>query len=53
MAIYGDVAFGYTKAKVGFIFLVVPLASWLIIALAVATAALIFGTRSAALARES
>jgi hypothetical protein len=46
LAIYGDVAFGYTKAKVGFIFLVVPLASWLITAVAVATAALIFGRQS-------
>jgi hypothetical protein len=43
LAIYGDVAYGYTKAKVGFIFLVVPLASWLITAVAVATAALISG----------
>jgi hypothetical protein len=46
LAIYGDVAFGYTKAKVGFIFLVVPLASWLLIAVAVATAAVISGRQS-------
>ncbi len=46
LAIYGDVAFGYTKAKVGFIFLVVPLASWLIAAVAVTTAALISGRQS-------
>jgi hypothetical protein len=46
LAVYGDVAFGYTKAKLGFIFLVVPLASWLIAAVAVATAALISGRQS-------
>jgi hypothetical protein len=41
LVIYGDVAFGYTKAKVGFIFLVVPLASWLLTAVFMATTALI------------
>lgn len=41
LAIYGDVAFAHTKAKVGFVFLVVPLASWVLIALAVGTAAVI------------
>jgi hypothetical protein len=46
LAIYGDVAFGYAKVKVGFIFLVVPLASWLLIAVAVATAALIASRQS-------
>lgn len=46
LAIYGDVALGYAKAKTGFIFLVVPLASWLLTAAAVGTAALIFGRQS-------
>jgi hypothetical protein len=46
LVIYGDVAFGYTKAKVGFVFLVVPLASWLLTAAVVATAALISGSQS-------
>jgi len=41
LAIYGDVAFGYTKAKIGFVFLVIPLASWLLIAIAVPIAALV------------
>ena len=41
LAIYGEVAFGYATAKVGFVFLVVPLASWLLIAIVVAIAALI------------
>jgi len=38
LAIYGVVAFGYATAKVGFVFLVVPLASWLLIAFVVAGA---------------
>ena len=41
LAIYGGVAFGYVTAKAGFVFLVVPLASWLLIAIVVAIAALI------------
>jgi hypothetical protein len=41
LAIYGDVAFGHTKAKVGTVFLIVPLLSWLLIAVVVATAALV------------
>jgi hypothetical protein len=41
LAIYREVAFGYTTAKVGFVFLVVPLASWLLIAIVVPIAALI------------
>jgi hypothetical protein len=41
LAIYGEVAFGYATAKVGFVFLVVPLASWLMIAIVVPIAALI------------
>ena len=42
LAVYGDVAFGHTTVKIGFVFLVVPLASWLLMALVVQTAALIF-----------
>ena len=41
LAIYGDVAFGHTKAKIGFVFLMVPLASWLLIAIVVPMAALV------------
>ena len=41
LAIYGDVALGHATWKVGFVFLVVPLASWLLMAIAVAMAALI------------
>ncbi len=41
LAIYGDVAFGHTKAKIGFVFLMVPLASWLLIAVVVLIAALV------------
>ena len=40
LAIYGEVAFGYATAKVGFVFLVVPLMSWLLIAIVVPIAAL-------------
>ena len=45
LAIYGGVAFGYVKAKIGFVFLVVPLASWLLLGLALAMAALVSGRR--------
>jgi hypothetical protein len=38
LALYASVAFGYLRAKVGFIFLVVPLASWLVVAIAVSLA---------------
>jgi hypothetical protein len=38
VVIYGEVAFEYVKAKAGFVFLVVPFGSWLLIALVVATA---------------
>jgi hypothetical protein len=41
IAIYGAMAFGAVAAKRGFIFLVVPGASWLLAAAVVATAALI------------
>jgi ABC-type transport system involved in multi-copper enzyme maturation permease subunit len=37
-AIYGAVAFEYVKAKTGFVFLVVPFGSWLLIAVVVAAA---------------
>jgi hypothetical protein len=43
LAVYGVVAFGPVNAKVGFVFLVVPLASWLFIAVVFGTAALILG----------
>jgi hypothetical protein len=36
LAIYGDVAFGMPRAKPAFMFLAVPVASWLIVASAVA-----------------
>jgi hypothetical protein len=41
LAIYGDIAFGHTKAKIGSVFLIVPLLSWLLIAVAVPIAALV------------
>jgi hypothetical protein len=41
LAIYGDVALGHATLKVGFVFLVVPPASCLLIAIAIAIAALI------------
>jgi len=41
LAIYGDVAFGHTRAKIGSVFLILPLLSWLLIAVAVAIAALV------------
>jgi hypothetical protein len=41
LTIYGGVAFEYITAKAGFAFLVVPLASWLLIALVVPVAALL------------
>jgi hypothetical protein len=40
LAIYGEVAFEYVKAKAGFVFLVVPFGSWLLIAVVVAAAAI-------------
>ena len=43
LAIYGDVAFGPPRAKPASVFLVVPLASWLLIAIVVPTAARISG----------
>jgi hypothetical protein len=41
LAIYSAVAFGYVTAKVGLVFLMVPLASWLLIAIGVPTAKLV------------
>ena len=38
LGIYGAIAFEYVKAKAGFVFLVVPFSSWLLIAAVVATA---------------
>jgi hypothetical protein len=38
LSIYGGVAFGQIRAKAGFIFLVTPLTSWLVIATAVCIA---------------
>lgn len=36
--IYADVAFGYTTLKMGFVFLVIPLACWMLIGLLVCIA---------------
>ena len=47
LAIYGAVAFRAIAAKTGFIFLVVPGASWLLAAVVVSTAALIARRSSA------
>jgi hypothetical protein len=46
LAIYGAVAFGYLRAKIGFIFLVVPLVSWVLITVVFPSAALIAGRLS-------
>ena len=46
LAIYGDVALGPPRAKTAFIFVVVPPASWLLIAIAVPIAAQISGRLS-------
>ena len=46
LAIYGALVFGPLRAKTGFVFLVVPAASWLLIAIVVAIAALISGRLS-------
>ncbi len=43
LAIYGDVVLGPPRAKPAFVFIVVPPASWLLIAIVVAVAALISG----------
>ena len=41
LPIYGAVAYGLLRTKVGFVFLIVPLASWLVIAIAVSTASVV------------
>jgi hypothetical protein len=46
LVIYGEVAFEYVKAKAGFVFLVVPFGSWLLIAVVIATAAIISARQS-------
>jgi ACR3 family arsenite efflux pump ArsB len=46
VAIYGDVALGPPRAKTAFAFVVVPPASWLLIAITLSTAALISRGRS-------
>jgi hypothetical protein len=46
LAIYGDVALGPPRAQTAFVFVVVPPASWLIIASVVAIAALRSGRRA-------
>jgi hypothetical protein len=43
LAIYGALAFGLLRAKTGFVFLVVPAASWLLIAVVIPMAAMISG----------
>jgi hypothetical protein len=44
LTIYGDFVFGHLQAKAGFVFLVVPFASWLLIG--IVGAMVIFGRRS-------
>jgi hypothetical protein len=46
LIIYGEVAFEYVKAKAGFVFLVVPFGSWLLLAVMVGTAAIISARQS-------
>ena len=46
LAIYGDVALGPPRTKTAFVFVVVPPASWLLIAIVVPIAALIWGRPS-------
>ena len=46
LAIYGDVALGSPRTKAAFVFVVVPPASWLLIAIIVPIAALISGRLS-------
>ena len=46
LAAYGDVALGPPRAKPAFIFLVVPLASWLLIAIVIPVAAFLSGRLS-------
>jgi len=55
LTIYGDVALGPPRAKTAFVFVVVPPASWLLIAIVVPIAALISGraSRQGANARDA
>jgi hypothetical protein len=46
LAIYGALAFGPLRAKTGFVYLVVPAASWLLITIVVTIAAVISGRLS-------
>jgi hypothetical protein len=46
LILYGEVAFGNLKVKIGFVFLVVPMASWLLAAIVVPIAAFISGRLS-------
>jgi len=46
LAIYGALAFGPLRAKTGFVYLVVPAASWVLIAIVVTIAAVISGRLS-------
>ena len=46
LAIYGDVALGPPRPKPAFVFLVVPLASWLLIAIVLPIAAILSGRLS-------
>jgi hypothetical protein len=46
LAIYGEVAFGRPRAKPAFVFLMVPLVSWLLIALLAPAAAFLSARRS-------
>ncbi|MGC9996327.1 MAG: hypothetical protein ABSE79_13485 [Terriglobia bacterium] len=46
LAIYGDVAFGHSTVKVGFVFLAVPFASWLLIVIVLPVAVLVSGKLS-------
>lgn len=46
LMIYGNAAFGHSTAKVGFVFLMVPLASWLLAAIVVSISAFISGRQS-------
>lgn len=48
LAIYGDVAFGPTRSTPAFMFLVVPLGSWVLMTIAIPIAALLSGRRKEA-----
>ncbi len=46
LAIYGEVAFRHTRAKIGTVFLIVPLLSWLLLAIVVPIPALLARRRT-------